>query len=229
MNKPFTVGRRPARTTRDWQTFRLKDIATYVNRGVAPTYVDGDSDTGFLAFSQKCVLPDGRVNPELGRAMQEPDAAAGEAVVGEGDIVINSTGTGTLGRAGIIRSIGSDTPVAVADGHVTIVRADSITVLPEYLAYLLATDAFNAVANECLAVGSTNQMELGRDSIRTLGVEIPPIEVQRRLADLLDAETQRIDETMKELEAQIALLREHREALLTAAVTGQLEHARVQP
>jgi type I restriction enzyme S subunit len=223
MKTPFTIGRRPTDNDGDWQTFRIKDFSTYVNRGVAPKYVDGEIETGFVAFSQKCVLPNGQVNSELGRPMEEPDVAAADAVLDECDIVINSTGTGTLGRAGIVRSLAPDAPVAVADGHVTIVRVETEHVLPEYLAYLLGTEAFNAVANECLAVGSTNQMELGRDSIRTLGVEIPHLDEQRALVRILDVETRRIDETIRELESQIALLQEHREALITAAVTGQLE------
>lgn len=226
MITPFTVGRRPPEGDRGWRTVRIKDISTYVNRGVAPTYVEGDGDTGFVAFSQKCVLPDGEVNPTLGRSMEEPDPGAADSVLREKDIAINSTGTGTLGRAGMVRSIPPDAPVAVADGHVTIVRAAEDYVLTEFLAYLLTTDAFNVVANECLAVGSTNQMELGRDAIRTLGIAIPPLAEQEALVTLLNAETRRIDDTITELESQIALLHEHREALITAAVTGQLESGR---
>lgn len=227
MNPPFTVGRRPSDANECWNTFRIKDITTYVNRGIAPKYVDGESVTGFLAFSQKCVLPEGKVNPDLGRPIEEPDASESESVLRSGDITINSTGTGTLGRAGIVHSLSPDAQVAIADGHVTIVRADTDRVLPQYLAYLLGTEAFNIVANECLAVGSTNQMELGRDSVRTLGVEIPSLEEQRALVALLNGETRRVDETIRELESQIALLQEHREAIITAAVTGQLRPEKV--
>ena len=71
------------------------------------------------------------------------------------DIVINSTGTGTLGRVGIIEAVAEDdAPIPIADGHVTVIRPNSKMVLPDFLSFLLGTGAFMRVANECLAIGS---------------------------------------------------------------------------
>jgi type I restriction enzyme S subunit len=188
---------------------------------VAPTYAE--DDTGFVAFSQKCVLGNGRVDAALGRPMADPGEALADARLKNGDVVVNSTGTGTLGRAGLVVSDTDEPPaVLVADGHVTVIRTDDRSLLPKFLAYLLQTDSFMQVANECLAVGSTNQMELGRDSLRTLGFRIPSREAQRQIVKCLDIQTGRVDELIRELQLQTELLNEHRQALIVAAVTGHL-------
>ena len=45
----FTVGRRPFDAI--WPTFRLKDITSYLNRGVSPAYSDEETDSWPLARS----------------------------------------------------------------------------------------------------------------------------------------------------------------------------------
>jgi type I restriction enzyme S subunit len=64
---------------------------------------------------------------------------------------------------------------------------------------------------------------LFQEDIRKFPIPYPPLRTQRAIADYLDRETARIDAITVTLERQIELLREHRQALITAAVTGELE------
>jgi type I restriction enzyme S subunit len=101
-----------------------------------------------------------------------------EARLLNGDILVNSTGTGTLGRVGLVEGLSVDSiPVLVADGHVTVIRVSPQAVSPAFLTYLLTTSAFMDLANECLAIGSTNQMELGRESL-SLQLNLDPLLTQ---------------------------------------------------
>jgi type I restriction enzyme M protein len=52
-----------------------------------------------------------------------------DAQVQDGDVLLSSTGDGTLGKCCVYRS----KQPAIADGHVTIIRADQTRVVPEYL------------------------------------------------------------------------------------------------
>ncbi len=153
----------------NWSSWRIKDVTHYVNRGVAPSYAP--HDTGIVAISQKCVRSDRSMDPTLGRpVLSDPTLLESAARLRAGDILINSTGTGTLGRAAYVSAddIYNNSPM-IADGHVTVLRTRPERVVPKYLWYLLATDGFYRFANQCLAVGSTNQMELGRESLRATG------------------------------------------------------------
>ena len=54
-----------------------------------------------------------------------------------GDILINSTGTGTVGRTGIVKmDLFKIYQHFVADSHVTVVRSNSLT-FPQYIWFVL--------------------------------------------------------------------------------------------
>ncbi|MFJ3620847.1 restriction endonuclease subunit S [Streptomyces iakyrus] len=61
------------------------------------------------------------------------------------------------------------------------------------------------------------------EKLRALRVPVPAAAEQRRIADYLDRETLRIDTLIAESERLIDLSKERRAALITAAVTGQVD------
>jgi type I restriction enzyme S subunit len=131
---------------------KLSDVAEYISRGITPSYTE---ETGTIVINQKCVRG-GEVSLEESRYH---DAAKkkvpAEKILRKWDILVNSTGTGTLGRVG---QIVCDMPQATVDSHVTIVRpAGSID--PAYLGYALK---WRQPYIEALAEGSTGQTELSR-------------------------------------------------------------------
>lgn len=212
MTRPLEFGQ-PARA--GWRRQRLKNLASYIDRGVAPEYADGD--TGVVAFNQKCVRPDLSIAPELGRPVVNGSVLpSSPARLRAGDIVINSTGRGTLGRAGLVRN--DPATSLVADGHVTIVRFRRDDVDPRFVSCILATEAFYHQANVCLAVGATNQTELNREALRRMAIALPPLDEQRRIADYLDAETARIDELIAEQGVLQSLVSEHVDATVNHLV-----------
>lgn len=95
---------------------KLKYVADYIQRGDAPTYVDSN---GVSVINQACVQPSG---VDLSRMKQHDPEDTGRITswLQKNDVLINSTGTGTLGRVAHVR----DEPILsmFADGHVTIVR-----------------------------------------------------------------------------------------------------------
>ena len=96
----------------------------------------------------------------------------------DSDIVINSTGNGTLGRVGIYRD--SDNPnhmPIVPDSHVTVVRPSS-RINTEYVFWGLK---YYQPYMEKLGSGSTNQTELSANTIRSLVFPLPPLAEQKRI------------------------------------------------
>lgn len=171
----------------EWRTERLQDLATIVGRGITPKYsTDGD----FLVINQKCVR-DGRLS--LDRARRHDSSMRtirADKVVVAGDILVNSTGVGTLGRtAPVLASSGTLT----ADSHVTIVRPNS-HVDARWLAYAVSLAEPQI---EAMAEGSTGQTELSRHRLAELKLCVPPALHQQNIARTLGALDDKIESNRK--------------------------------
>jgi type I restriction enzyme S subunit len=68
-----------------------------------------------------------------------------------------------------------------------------------------------------------NQTHLSNHDFTKLKVLVPPLEEQRAIATFLVLETAKIDGLVAEAESAITLLHERRSALISAAVTGQID------
>ncbi|MCU4297065.1 restriction endonuclease subunit S [Brevibacterium permense] len=65
--------------------------------------------------------------------------------------------------------------------------------------------------------------KVNREELADLPWLLPPFDVQEAISDEIDEQTSRIDEIISESEDLIALSQERRAALITAAVTGQID------
>ena len=97
----------------DWQMVTLEDITSLVTRGIAPKYSD-ESDQ--IVINQKCIRDH---MLDLSPARKHLPKKINEKWLKKGDLLINSTGQGTLGRAA---QIWFDPVNMTVDSHVTIVR-----------------------------------------------------------------------------------------------------------
>nr|MDT0664420.1 restriction endonuclease subunit S [Micromonospora sp. DSM 115978] len=103
---------------------------------------------------------------------------------------------------------GPDDLPCIADGHVTVIRANHQAVDARFLFYWLSSAFFYDYANSSLAVGATNQTELYPERLGRTPVALPPLDEQSRIADFLDAETARIDSILATQAAQSDVLAE---------------------
>lgn len=91
----------------------------------------------------------------------------------------------------------------------------------DYLRYVVSTGAFLAYL-EPLFTG-VSVPHISEWQVRKFKMPLPPTEEQRRIASHLDEQTAKIDTLIAETERFIELSRERCSALITAAVTGQID------
>ena len=109
-----------------------------------------------------------------------------------GDVLVNSTGTGTVGRTRLFNeSCLGNYPFVVPDSHVSVVRSFDC-IHSEYLYYLMNTKWIQTYFEDNLA-GSTNQKELYIDVLGKTPVPLPPLPEQRRIVE-------KIEEILSEIE-----------------------------
>ena len=160
-----------------WEWCRLSDLAIKeIKRGKSPVY----ADSGFaLVFAQKCNVKTGRINITLAKYLADSVISKypQEEYMQDRDIIVNSTGTGTLGRIGLYsdRDNPNNLPL-VPDSHVTIVRVCKS--ISQYIYYILKW--YQPYLEES-GEGSTKQKELKADRIKELFIPIPPLAEQHRI------------------------------------------------
>ena len=126
----------------------------------AEDYVDEKDGFAAVIKAGTCITKYGQI--VLGDDFIEKDIfdEMPDVQIQKGDILIASTGTGTLGKAGVYQL---DWP-AIADGHVTIIRPEPEKIDPHYLAdYLRAGPG--AAQIERLYTGSTGLIELTPEDV----------------------------------------------------------------
>lgn len=121
---------------------------------------------------------------------------------------------------GLVAAIANGTP-DFAVGQETVLLRRRSGVLPDFLRYSLTSARVKHDINRAM-IGSTFK-RINVSSIRSLPIPLMPVDEQQKIVDRLDDETNRIDELISESEDLIALSQERRAALITAAVTGQID------
>jgi type I restriction enzyme, S subunit len=165
---------------RGWETKSLGEVCSFLNRGISPRYFERG---GICVLNQKCIR-DHRVSYEPSR---RHDARAkkvgGERLVQAGDVLVNSTGTGTLGRVAQLHEAPPE-PTTV-DSHVTIVRPMPGKFYPKFFGYMLVIleDAIKEAGEGC-----GGQTELARSVLaEKFSVHYPEaLPEQQRIVGILD-------------------------------------------
>lgn len=193
-----------------WRKSSIAEQSSFLNRGITPKY---DDTAAGLVINQKCIR-DGKVSMEPAR--RQAKEVKPERMIQLGDVLINSTGAGTLGRVAQVRTAIENCTV---DTHITIARPNSAEA---FIYFGLALLDFEPIFSE-MGKGSTNQLELARADIGACTLWQPPqalcIELHRLVWPML--------QQVEDLLATNRKLQNARDLLLPKLMSGQLDVSRV--
>lgn len=155
-----------------WEVKKLGELTTYLSRGLAPKY---DEDGPSIVINQKCIR-DERLTLDQARRQSKPIPS--DKRVCRDDVLVNSTGVGTLGR---VAQVEFDPSEHTVDTHVTILRPNT-DLEPRYFgqAMFALQPHFDR-----LGAGATGQTELTRASISDIDVVVPPVKLQEKYGILI--------------------------------------------
>ncbi|NLX51088.1 MAG: restriction endonuclease subunit S [Deltaproteobacteria bacterium] len=189
-----------------WEVTTINAVTSYINRGVTPKYDDSSTS---LVINQKCIR-DHKLN--LIYARPHRSSVVNAKYVQFGDVLINSTGVGTLGRVTQVYEVLRETTV---DTHVSIVRpacADDID-------YFGLTMIDMESHFESLGAGATGQTELRRDRIGETEIILPPSELRKQFSEHVTSCRKMILNLLK----RNVNLRLTRDLLLPKLVSGEVD------
>lgn len=193
MSKPAPV----IPTMADWPSRTVGELTTLLRRGTAPVYV---VESDVMAIGQRCVtdaaLDGSRCRPHSAAAMS--NVVTPEA----GDVLINSTGTGTIGRSVVFRD---ETGKYIVDGHVTVARPRWTDLVGRWLSDILRSPQGQRYLETRCYAGSTNQIELSSSALSAMPIAVPAVGEQQCVAEVLETLDDQISAT-QEIVAKLVLL-----------------------
>lgn len=151
--------------------------------------------------------------------IEVPPEVARRATLQVGDVVMTEA-NGNPANIGRGTVWGGQIARCLHQNHVFAIRVNQHLLLPEYLSLITQSahgrQYFQMVASQ-VGIASVSKQKLLDFPIPALSVDGQVVRVER-----VTAELQRLQKIGSLMRTQITLLREHRQALITAAVTGQV-------
>lgn len=199
------------------ETVRLKNVADILVSNVDKKSVEGELPV------RLCNYTDVYYNENISSDLDFMEATASRSQVEAfalrtGDVLITKDSE-TADDIGVPAFVPEGLDGVVCGYHLAILRARGAVLEPRFLFWFMASTS----ARQQLEVRATGITRYGLrlDAIGDLELVLPPVDEQRAIVAMLDHETSRIDCLVEKNATLIDTLRERRQTVITASVTGQ--------
>ena len=210
----------PFEIPESWCWCSLSELCIFLSRGKSPKYSE---ERLFPVFAQKCNLKDGGIS--LGQARFLDPSTIGkwgeDYKLKSGDVLVNSTGTGTVGRTRLFDECClGEYPFVVPDSHISVVRTvaeiDSF-----YICAILSSNWGQQYLEDNLA-GSTNQKELYIGVLEDMFIPLPPKNEQKKIAKEIARWEKYVDNIDVVKEELSNYIKQTKSKILDLAISGKL-------
>ena len=191
-----------------WEVKKLSEVTTELRRGISPKYTE---EEGVNVINQRCIR-NHLIDFSLTRKHNTDKKKVDGRLVKLGDVLVNSTGVGTLGRMAPVLELKEN---AVVDSHVTVVRASKDFFHPNIFARLMLH--LEPIV-EAMGIGSTGQTELSRVTLGELNIVVPPLQEQIPLENQLEIFSATIVNNLDNIQTLTRL----RDTLLPKLISGEV-------
>lgn len=165
-----------------------KDEKQFIQRGKGPVYSE---NSNLVILNQKCNRGD-EIDLEFAKFVDEDwfKKQDKELLTIKGDIIVNSTGEGTVGRSVYITS---EHVGFLYDSHMLLLRLNPEIVNSRYIQFFLNSNKGQKLLLEKLGAQATKQVELGVGNLENIKIPLPSLEVQRQIVKKLDRQMQALE------------------------------------
>lgn len=201
---------------------RLKHLVRSVRQGWSPQCFPWPAD----GVETWAVLKAGAANrgvfrPEENKELPEDLEPRPSTVVRRGDLLVSRANTRDL--VGSAAVVSGDYPRLMLSDKLYALALDESKAVPRYVAHLMASRRVRDLIEMAASGASSSMLNISRDDIVNLPMNVPDVAEQHLILKHLDEETAEIDNLITKTQRHIELVRERRRALITAAVTGQID------
>lgn len=200
-----------------WEIKRLRFVAQLNPSKGEIAELDKETEVSFLPM--EAIGDDGSLSLDRTRPIREIES--GYTYFREGDVTIAKiTPCFENGKGAVMRSLYGG--IGFGTTELIVARPYPSGTINNYLHWLFISKWFRK-HGEASMYGAGGQKRVPDDFVRNFFIGFPPIPEQEIIAVFLDQETTKLDNLTAEARRAIALLKERRSVLISAAVTGKID------
>jgi type I restriction enzyme S subunit len=205
-----------------WEVKRLKTLIRSIEQGWSPQCegapVESDSEWGVLKAG---CANGGTFRPRENKRLPTSLDPLPELGVRRGDLLVSRANTRELvGSAAVAPQ---DFPRLLICDKLYRLRFAPAVAEPHFFCCFLCSSAARSQIELGATGASASMLNIGQSVILELPVPTPSISEQRNIVAALESRCIKLDSLEREAESAITLLQERRSALISAAVTGQID------
>ena len=192
----------------DWNLKKIKYVC-FENSNSLPENTSPDFEFDYIDIGS---VKFGKGITDYQRMQFSKAPSRARRIVKKGDVIISTVRT-------YLKSVASidevKTPIIVSTGFSVLTPKENID--KNYLKFAVMCDSFTSEV-EAFSTGITYPA-INSSSLINLKIPLPPIDIQKRIADFLDSKCAKIDSLKNDIEKQIETLEQYKKSVITETVT----------
>ena len=202
-----------------WEIGPVKRHIARVESGTSVNSSDEPAEDWKLGVLKTSCVYTGKFEPTENKTVVLKDIGRVSCPLKAGTIIVSRMNTPELiGAAGFVDSAPSNLFLPDRLWQISFSNADA-----RFVHFWTLTSLYRAQVESVCTGTSSSMKNLGQDQFGSFAIAMPPKEEQALITSFLDREIARFDTLTAEAQRAIDLLQERRTALISAAVTGQID------
>lgn len=204
-----------------WDVLLHRRLINTIEQGWSPQADSNPPNDNQWGVTKLSAVKSGSFYPGECKAMLDEHDPSKGLRVNEGDFLITRANTPELvGDVCIVGNL-DDRKIIICDLIYKLIYDKSTN--PRYMMYWFLGQPARAQIKIDARGSSMTMAKIAQSHIKSWKIPVPPIEEQGQAVAYLDQVLSKLYSISKEVEASIDYLREHRTALISAAVTGKID------
>jgi type I restriction enzyme S subunit len=204
-----------------WEAFDLKWVIARISSGVSVNATDQQASGDEPGVLKTSAAIGGRFFPAENKAVWETEYERLACPVMAESIIVSRMNTPALvAESGYVET---DYPNLFLPDRLWQIELDKGRAEPRFIAQVLSSSIVRSSLSEMATGTSASMKNLSQEDLLNFSIPLPPISEQHEIVGHIVANTTKIDLLSEATERTITLLKERRGALISAAVTGQID------
>jgi type I restriction enzyme S subunit len=203
-----------------WQSRRLKFRLKKIEQGWSPQCENRPAEPGEWGVLKVGCMNSSRYEESENKALPADVEPAREFEIRIGDVLMSRANTAELvGSVGIVHK--TQGRILLCDKLFLLIFNTHL--LPEYATYLLRSPIARRQIEQAASGASPSMKNISNSAVTDLVLPFPPVDEQRRIVQWISTEPVKLDALVAKIRTAVERLQEYRTALVSAAVTGQID------